>query len=68
MEFHINIQCDNEVFGFVAFDAKPEIARILRKYADRLDADGEIDCRLTDINGNVVGEAAMKFTDEEEQQ
>ena len=64
MQFTIEIQCDNDAFGVTDWDAKPEIARILRKYADNLDADGPIDQLLPDSDGNEVGEARLSIADQ----
>ena len=64
MEFRIDIECDNEAFGFTDWDAKFEIARILREYADKLDADGPIDQLLPDSDGNEVGEARLSIADQ----
>lgn len=52
----ITIAMDN-----AAFDEEPasELARILRGAADGIEADGNCDRKLRDINGNVVG--AMRF-------
>ena len=64
MEFTIEIQCDNDAFGVTDWDAKPELARILREYADNLDADGPIDKLLADADGNEVGEARLSIADQ----
>jgi len=53
----VTIECGND-----AFDDAPasEVARILRRAADRIENDGDTDFRLRDVNGNTVG--AVKIT------
>lgn len=53
---------DNAAF---ADDPRPEIVRILRKYADQLERD-ETDghAKLRDINGNTVGDAWLTLEDD----
>lgn len=57
--FKLEIKTGNE-----AFSDHPhlEIARILKKLAERLENDGfdEMYCTLVDINGNSVGKAVWK--------
>jgi hypothetical protein len=55
MSYSITIETDNDAFYP---DPGPELARILRKLADRLDG-GELaeSVRLMDYNGNTVGRA-----------
>ena len=48
--FRIDIGTSNAAFK----DDPGELARLLRKVADRLDR-GDKDGRIVDINGNVVG-------------
>ena len=47
----IKINCENAAFGPAE---EYEIARILRKLADRLES-GDEPCKLMDYNGNGVG-------------
>lgn len=54
MTFRVEIETDNAAFG----DEKGELARILRRLADRLD-DGADRGRCFDLNGNVVGRWAL---------
>lgn len=60
MEFVITISMNN-----AAFEEQPnlELARILRKLADRLETEWPLPdgtCVLRDINGNSVGTAQVK--------
>ncbi len=52
MRFEIYINSDNAAF---ADDPGPELARILRKEADKLEDWCECSETLYDINGNAVG-------------
>lgn len=52
MNFTLSIDCDSDAF---AADPTAEIARILRKTAQRL-VSGADSGRLLDVNGNTVGE------------
>lgn len=62
--YSITIKTDNAAF---ADDPAPEIARILRRLADRLEADGVAPERvLFDVNGNRVGEAGMDYAADED--
>ena len=62
--FDISIDCNSAAFD--GMDCGPELARILRKLADRLDLDSEgvpFSRPLHDINGNRCGSAEMTETD-----
>jgi hypothetical protein len=61
--FRLNINCDNAAFE--EFPAE-EIARILRAVADRIDAGDSFDTyrNILDINGNIVGQFALKPYDQ----
>lgn len=67
LQFRLHIDCEN-----AAFEDAPqfEIARILRRVADRVecgDSDAFDTCQnLFDRNGNTVGQAALKTVDEHE--
>lgn len=56
-EFHLRINTGNAAFA--DGDHGPELARILRRIADRLESAGSIpdgiDGNVTDINGNRCG-------------
>lgn len=66
MQFNVQMTCDNDAF---AEDPNPEVARILRELADRVER-GEVDNHigrtqyrsLFDINGNNVGAASYVRT------
>jgi hypothetical protein len=62
MKFMVNIHTDNEAFDY---DPSQELARLLRKIADELDAGGDYAMFQTirDINGNDVGAYALKPED-----
>lgn len=50
---------DDEATEPLTATAVPEIARILRAYADEIEANGQITTRyLLDVNGNATGVAA----------
>ena len=51
--FYLNIKTDNAAFSDDAFEA--EIARILRRVADRVER-GEQSGGILDVNGNGVGD------------
>ena len=51
--FYLNIETDNAAFSDDAFEA--EIARILRRVADRVER-GEQSGGILDVNGNGVGD------------
>ena len=57
MEFKLTINMDN-----AAFDSHKSTAlvRILRKLASRIEADGDMEHRVKDINGNTVGESTVE--------
>lgn len=59
MDYTIKINCDNAAFD----DLAEELARILRREADRLTEWGAIppDATLMDINGNKVGAATFEI-------
>lgn len=63
LQFRLSITCEN-----AAFEDSPEseIARILRATADRLESGDDFDTHrnLSDLNGNVVGTAALKTREE----
>jgi hypothetical protein len=63
LQFRLTIHCDDDAFQA---DPEAEIARILRATADRLEGGDDFDtCRdLRDVNGNVVGTAALKTREE----
>ena len=54
MKLTIKLTCDNAAFNDSG-DPSDEVARILRKYAARIERDGVVDSKLFDINGNTVG-------------
>ena len=60
--FRLEVTCDNAAFD----DPGPELARILREAADKLESDLH-SCRwfqtIRDVNGNNVGQFALKHTD-----
>ena len=62
MKFMLNLTTENEAFQP---DPAPEIARILRGIADRIEAGGEYEFFQTilDLNGNDVGRYALKPLD-----
>lgn len=66
LQFRLYITAEN-----VAFEDAPEheIARILRDTATRLEEGEGFDTyrNLLDLNGNVVGTAALKYKDEHEE-
>ncbi len=51
MEFTLSINLENEAFSP---DFSPEVARILRRVADQVEA-GITEGKTRDINGNTVG-------------
>jgi len=57
MELTITIKLDNAVFsdGFAGY----EVARILRKLADKYGSEDLHDTSIMDVNGNRVGEATL---------
>lgn len=57
MTYRIEIKTDN-----AAFEDDPgyEVARILRKLADRVESEGLDQVRLMDINGNCVGSVEVE--------
>ena len=59
MTITITIKMDNEAFGEYP---GPELARILRKFADDVEAEAVSlnNQRLWDINGNTVGAVKVK--------
>ena len=59
MKFTLNLTTDNEAFDP---DPRPELARILRGIADKVENGGEIEFFQTilDLNGNDVGRFALK--------
>jgi len=52
MDYTITINCDN-----AAFEENPaiEISRILKEFSERLSEGALLDCKIRDVNGNVVG-------------
>lgn len=62
MEVIIRIETDNEAFhGSDAWvNLRPELARILRKYADDVEEGKSLELTLRDINGNTVGEVTVR--------
>ena len=52
MRFVVTINVDNDAF---ANDPTPEVVRLLRETANRLEVDGENAGGLSDINGNSCG-------------
>lgn len=60
--FHLNIHCDNAAFEPVP---GPELVRILRAVADRIEREGFSGFYETilDVNGNDVGRFALKSAD-----
>lgn len=68
LQFRLTINCENEAFGD---NPEPEIARILRSLAARLDPCYDPDTLATvvtlrDRNGNDVGQAGLKTVYEHE--
>jgi hypothetical protein len=69
MKFHVAITCDNAAFDDP--DRNAEIARILRRLADRVEADvlnlpygmKSFSHTLRDVNGNDVGRATFVVGD-----
>ena len=62
--FDISIECNSAAFD--GMDCGPELARILRKLADRIELDSEgvpFSRPLHDTNGNRCGTAEMTATD-----
>jgi hypothetical protein len=65
-KFTVNIDCDNAAFcddgDATASSAAPELARILREIADKIESGAQYDFSQTirDINGNDVGRYAIK--------
>ena len=55
MEFNVKIKCDNEAFH----GGPEEVVRILRGIANRISADGELNGKVLDYNGNSVGSYAF---------
>ena len=59
--FTLTIKTDNAAF---ADDPRPEVARILRKLADRVDDEtGDTSWSVRDINGNTVGHWTLTTED-----
>ncbi len=52
MRFSVYIDCDGDAF---AEDPTPEIARLLKQIAQRMEQDGESCGGLRDTNGNSCG-------------
>lgn len=63
MDVTIKIDCDNAAFEPEEGNANFEIARILRKLATRIEADGLESTPLLDFNGNSVGEFTVNEDD-----
>lgn len=62
--FEVYIECgNNSAFA----DPGPELARILRELARRVEVAGPVDdsWSLADVNGNLVGSASLEFEDYE---
>lgn len=61
MKLRIEIDCGNAAFcnRDGEPDPGPELARILRQLADRLEDEAPVNVRLHDINGNACGVAGM---------
>ena len=59
LKFRLQITCDNHAFED---NAAPELARILRDLASRLERGENFDMyrNLFDLNGNIVGQCALK--------
>ena len=57
MIIKLEICCDNAAFADLP---EEEVARILENAARRLRRDGLCDQRLTDVNGNAVGEMTVE--------
>lgn len=66
--FSLSINCENAAFCSgdtpTQESAAPELARILRETADRIENGDSFDTfrNIRDINGNIVGIYAMKKT------
>jgi hypothetical protein len=56
--FTLSIATDNTAFRETPDDAAREVARILRETAERLER-GKREGRVSDANGNTVGEFAL---------
>lgn len=52
MRFVVEIRCDDDAF---ADDPTPEVVRLLRQVARRVELDGESCGGLVDVNGNSCG-------------
>lgn len=57
MKITITIQTGNAAFE--DGNSGSEVARILRKYADRIEHDEPDRCNLLDVNGNTVGQVKV---------
>lgn len=65
----IRIEFETSNAAFEGIQQGPEIARILRRLADTLEARGRLhlgyEARLFDANGNRVGEVVLAYRDED---
>lgn len=62
IRFDAHLESDNAAF---VDNAATEVARILRKLADRIAAGAEGEFKLYDVNGNAVGSAWLEVWPEE---
>lgn len=67
MKFTITIDCVNDAFaddyGTIDMDsARPELARLMREVADKIDGFQKYDLHqdIKDVNGNIVGTFCAK--------
>jgi hypothetical protein len=59
MKFSLTVEMDNAAFGDCDQEAAEELARILRKVANRIESNPIEPGAIMDINGNKVGEAGV---------
>ena len=59
MKLAIEMKLDNAAF---AEDARFEVARILKEYADRIESGAGLNAVIRDVNGNKVGFAEIVMT------
>lgn len=59
MKFILKFDCDNAAFGETRSEVLPEIARILREIADKVEG-GNPAGQCRDLNGNTVGEFVLR--------
>jgi hypothetical protein len=52
-QFTLSVQCDNDAFA--DGNLRPEVARILRDAAHKVEQDGDTSRKIYDNNGNHIG-------------